>query len=515
MSRKSCTIMKRFSVLLLLLVPHLMAQTESALSYEQARQAVLTAEEELMTGGHTYLNTEEAKADDIFMQYKLGELAQGFRNAEQNAAAMHFFKAKQLIDRSGVFRFLQKMPKGAVLHLHNSASVSSKWVVKNMSYMPGMLRCTTDKGRSVLTFRRAPKEHECQSQYVRVSDERRSSIDPLVYDQNFERLINLYTPVPELEYPTITKVWDRFQDMFDTFGDAIRYLPAFRAYHWQMLEELYNDNVMYAEIRSSFKPQLYDASGRTFSRERTIQEFYALNEKFVRLHPDFLGIKLIYAVYRGHDVDKISEIFEEFRQLHKAFPNFVVGFDLVGQEDNGKPLYALLPALRDLPRTAHFFLHAGETNWFGASTDINLLDALLLNSTRIGHGYALAKHPILLNAVKTRQIAVEVSPISNQVLHLVWDMRNHPGAQYMALDVPMVICNDDPGFWNAKGLSYDFYYAIMSLAPNNAGLRVLKSLVWNSVRYSLLTEEEQKRAYQILELTWSRFIDKVLQGSVF
>jgi len=56
-----------------------------------------------------------------------------------------------------------------------------------------------------------------------------------------------------VEYPTITEVWDRFQDMFDVLGDAITYLPAFRAYHWQMLEELYNDNVMYAEIRTSCK----------------------------------------------------------------------------------------------------------------------------------------------------------------------------------------------------------------------------------------------------------------------
>lgn len=155
------------------------------------------------------------------------------------------------------------------------------------------------------------------------------------------------------------------------------------------------------------------------------------------------------------------------------------------------------------------------TDWFSASTDINLLDALLLNTTRIGHAFALVKHPILMNAVKTRQIAVELSPISNQVLHLVWDMRNHPGAQYMSLDIPIVICSDDPGFWNAKGLSYDFYYAIMSLAPNNAGLRVLKSLVFNSIRYSILSELEQQRAYQLLELSWARFIEKVLDGKVF
>ncbi|XP_030371027.1 adenosine deaminase 2-like [Scaptodrosophila lebanonensis] len=490
------------------------AAAEARLSFEQARQAVLNAEEELMTGGHTFLNDQESKVDDLFMQYKLGELSQGFRNAEQNAAALHFFKAKQLIDRSSVFRFLQQMPKGALLHLHNTAAVSSRWVVQNMSYMQGLLRCTNAAGLSILSFRRLPKQHGCQSQYVLVSDERRNSIDPALYDQNFERLTNLYTPVPEFEYPTITAVWNKFQDMFTTLGDALCYLPVFRAYHWQLLEELYNDNVMYVEIRTSLK-ELYDASGRTFPKEQTVRELAAIDEKFRRLHPNFLGMKIINAVFRATSLEEIQNRIQYFRQLHQQFPNFVVGFDLVGQEDKGKPLYSFLPALQDLPPTARFFFHAGETNWFGASTDINLLDALLLNTTRIGHGYALAKHPILMNAVKTRDIAVEVSPISNQVLHLVWDMRNHPGAQYLALNVPIVICNDDPGFWNAKGLSYDFYYAIMSLAPNNAGLRLLKTLVWNSVRYSLLEEGERRRAYELLEKSWSRFIDKVLQGSVF
>ncbi|XP_030562809.1 adenosine deaminase 2 [Drosophila novamexicana] len=503
-----------FLLLVGLLVNPPSTKSETALSYEKARQAVLSAEEQLMTGGRTSLSTQESQVDDLFMQYKLGELAQGFRNAEQNAAAMHFFKAKPLIDRSAIFRFLQQMPKGAVLHMHNTAAVSSRWVLQNMSYMPGMMRCTDAAGRSRLSFRRAVKEHGCTSQYVYVADERRNSIDPALYDENFERLINLYTPVPELEYPTITAVWNRFQGMFDTLTEAIYYLPAYRAYHWQMLEELYNDNVMYAELRISLR-ELYDASGRTFPRDQAVRELQSLNEKFVRLHPNFMGIKVIYAVWRGADADRMRENVKEFKLLQETFPQFVIGFDLVGQEDKGKPIYEQLTALKDLPPGTRLFLHAGETNWFSASTDINMLDALLLNTTRIGHAFALVKHPILMNAVKARQIAVELNPISNQVLHLVSDMRNHPGAQYLALDVPVVVCNDDPGFWNAKGLSYDFYYAIMSMAPNNAGIRVLKTLVFNSIRYSALTEKEQQRAYQLLEHSWARFMDKVLQGKVF
>ncbi|KAH8295425.1 hypothetical protein KR018_011011, partial [Drosophila ironensis] len=479
--------------------------------YEKVRKAVLKTEQELMTGGHTYLSVKEAKANEIFMQYKREDLEQGVRDEEQNAAALHFFKAKPLIDRSRVFRFLREMPKGAVLHLHNSASVSSSWVVQNISYMQGMLRCTTTSGETLLTFRRTPKEHNCQSEYILVSDERASASNPKDYDQNFERLINLYTPTPEVEYPTSTRVWDKFQGMFNAFHDALAYLPAFRKYTWQMLEELYNDNIMYAEIRSTIR-KLYDESGQDLSLERAVQEFLDVNTEFVRLHPDFLGFKIIFCVYRGFEMDRLRKAVNAFKKLREAFPNFVIGFDLVGQEDKGKPLYDLLPALRDLPANTRFFLHGGETNWFGAPVDVNLLDALLLNTTRIGHGFALAKHPIVMNAVKARNIAVEVSPISNQVLHLVWDLRNHPAAQYLALDIPIVICNDDPGFWNAQGLSYDFYYAIMSLAPNNAGVRLLKTLVWNSVRYSTLTEEEQRRAFKFLEVSWTRFIEKTVAG---
>ena len=47
--------------------------------------------------------------------------------------------------------------------------------------------------------------------------------------------------------------------------------------------------------------------------------------------------------------------------------------------------------------------------------DINLFDGVMLNVSRIGHGYAVTKHPLIKQLLETRQIPLEICPISNQV----------------------------------------------------------------------------------------------------
>ena len=84
-----------------------------------------------------------------------------------------------------------------------------------------------------------------------------------------------------------------------------------------------------------------------------------------------------------------------------------------------------------------------------------------MNTKRIGHGYSLYKHPILWNAFKEKDIAIEISPISNQVLHLVQDLRNHPAAFYISENIPIVVSilrtSEDPQ------LNHNFRYLMMIL----------------------------------------------------
>ena len=48
-------------------------------------------------------------------------------------------------------------------------------------------------------------------------------------------------------------------------------------------------------------------------------------------------------------------------------PDFFIGFDLVGQEDLGRPLIDFAEDLLWAKNHSglHFFFHAGETNWQG------------------------------------------------------------------------------------------------------------------------------------------------------
>lgn len=163
--------------------------------------------------------------------------------------------------------------------------------------------------------------------------------------------------------------------------------------------------------------------------------------------------------------------------------DLVVGFDLVCEEDwNPKTdtyLEQILIAQQKVGKDRlQLFLHAGESV---ARGNVELYDAVLLGCKRIGHGFALIKHPSLIEEVKKRDICLECCPVSNKALGYVRDLRTHPVRSLLTKGVKVSLSPDDQGFWDAPGVTLDFVTAYMAW---NLDLSDIKQLALNSLTYA-------------------------------
>ena len=126
----------------------------------------------------------------------------------------------------------------------------------------------------------------------------------------------------------------------------------------------------------------------------------------------------------------------------------------MGHEEMGNELRHFVPEFLDFRQKCKdqkleipFIFHCGETLGVGDKVDGNLFDAILLNSKRIGHGYSLARHPLLMEIFREKRIAVESCPISNEVLGLTPVIAGHNLPVLLANNVPCTINSDNATYY--------------------------------------------------------------------
>lgn len=227
-----------------------------------------------------------------------------------------------------------------------------------------------------------------------------------------------------------------------------------------------------------------------------------------------LTIRFICTEDRRYKPLQVYDALLQCVRIRRNFSDYVVGFDLADQEDR---YHTLLYFLNDFINITNYikanndldlpyFFHAGETAWYKSSYE-NVFDAILLNTSRIGHGFALKDYPSLMSIVRHKGIGIEVCPISNQILEVVKDLRDHAAVVMLANGLPITLSPDDPVVYGYSGVSYDFYEAYMAW---NLTLCGLKQLTQNSLMYSALPEADKQQKLDDLGFAWSSWIDSIV-----
>ncbi|XP_045175123.2 adenosine deaminase AGSA-like [Mercenaria mercenaria] len=480
--------------------------------YMQRRQQILTEEQDQRLGGEVVLSKDEQTVNERLLKIKQTEIDDAHYQGKPFGPQINFLKSKSFYEQSSVFKLIQTMPKGGALHVHDCSIADIQWLVKNVTYRDNCYMCYDSKNEiSFQFFKTPPLNPDCP--WKLVSHFRKDSGDVTKFDDLLVKTMILTDEYANLD---INTVWTRFELILTRANGLINYKPVFGDYFYEALREFHSDNVQYVEVRALL-PEVYELDGTTLKTAEVMEIYKDMTEKFLADNINFTGAKIIKTNLRFKSASDILADVKDSIQLLQEFPDHFAGYDLVGQEDPGKPLIDYLDALRypsqqKPPITLPYFFHAGETDWQGTRVDDNLIDAVLLNTTRIGHGYALPKHPQVMKIVKQQDIAIEVNPISNQVLKLVDDMQNHPASVLLADGLPVVISSDDPAVWGAQGLSYDFYAAFMALSGRDDGLEVLKQLSMNSLIYSAMEEKKKVQALKDWQVKWKTFIDKTVRN---
>jgi adenosine deaminase CECR1 len=454
-------------------------------SYREARERLVRKERARRLGAALVLSAEEEAADRRLVS---------LRDSEKERLGAYFppshsfllEKTRRLIEESPLLEVMRRLPKGGILHVHGAAGGDLHWLVSYATYRPDCYMYLGDEGsteRGTLRFFAQPPGGHWRP----VVALRSAAPDPRAFDEEIYRSITLGE-----EDHNAPDIWEEFRRCFrrafGLFDDE-----ETRAGHWpRMLADLIDDDVQYVEFRG-----------------------WPVDEAVVRearlRDPDF-DVKFIPAAGRSSDQQGVRGALGRTLAEREREPGRVVGFDLVDEEDRTHSTLFFAPELLDARLeagrrglTLPLFLHSGETS---RAEDGNLYDAVLLGARRIGHGLALVRHPLLMEMVRERGIAIEVCPISNQVLGYVGDLRAHPAVAFINAGIPVVLSPDDPGIMRHT-LSHDFYEAFMAWELD---LRDLKQLAMGSLLYSAMGPQEKERALAAWRRRWAEFVRAVSEG---
>lgn len=415
----------------------------------------------------------------------------------------HFLINQDRIQRSKVFAIASEMPKGCHQHLHFNSEIPPEHLfpmAKSAEMQDTMFIRSTqpllterDFDLTEIVFNVLPKSTSSADIFSKDYNPNwrdKSNSSWMLWAQFRKRFPSQIVPKEHVHGLEQAECWARekmiitidhtygkdknhnsawacFNQGTRAFKGLLGYEGIYRWYIGHAIDSMIKDKVMYAELRPMLMDKTIPSNDGTRQLDHKEQMNIILEEVTKKeaelkskdeLNKFPFGLKIIYCTPRSIPRERMKAELDDCLKLKLQFPHLICGFDLVGAEDRPNCIKFYADLLVAFTKTCDslgikipFMFHAGETLLdTGGSHDpdnSNLYDSLLLNAKRVGHGYALLKHPVLTERFKKQNICLELCPISNELLRLCGNAREHPYPQLLAAGLHCTLNADNPSLF--------------------------------------------------------------------
>lgn len=223
------------------------------------------------------------------------------------------------------------------------------------------------------------------------------------------------------------------EDYLMCFSFVLPYLQTEQALEmaaFDVMEQAVEDGVRYIEIR--FAPKLSMNQGLTVSETvMAVLKGVARAESLYAITGNVLIIGM-----RDEDVSQIQAMFTEALEVNHEK---VVGIDLAGVEEEGF-LTELTESVTCFVsgQSVQLTLHAGE-----CGCQRNILEAIEVGATRIGHGIAMRGDKVTRDVCVSRGICIEGCPTSNIQTKAIGSIDEYPFKEWLDNGVHFCLNTDN------------------------------------------------------------------------
>ena len=380
-----------------------------------------------------------------------------------------------------LYKFLERMPKGADLHAHADAILPMDLQVEFLKDHPELV--ITPDWQIRFIGPGAPygsrNMKECLEDGLTVEDFRR---------------VWTVGGAPRNGY-----VWDWFEGIFTKCG-AICTTPALvQDYYTRVMLYYHSIGVEHLELRSPFFGTREDAQARA--------EAYIRALAAVRKVAPLFTLSIVACAGKNDAWDPLFDLLMDnavwvWKNVKDGDYDLVKAIDIVNDEDRSYSLARYEDRIRKIlveNPGLRLTLHAGES-LRGENEEITI--ALRCGINRHGHGFNLYRYPEAEKAVLEKGICMEICPVSNAMLGYCRDFSQHPAKRYMESGIPIVICSDDAAYQAHSVLTGDYLAVVVGW---DLSFKQLRNLCRNSIEYSFLIPERKRKLMSWWKKEWTAF----------